>query len=96
MATSEELAEAFCQVLATIRPAPPLTLMNHTAEEAAVVIAAVVDRCHSDGLGLRVVAIGPELAEELGLGDGSRLKHGEQPQVRVEPDLLRQVRFEVG
>jgi hypothetical protein len=69
--------------------------MNHTADEAANVIAAVVDRCHSAGLGLRVLAIGSELAEELGLADGSRLKHGDRPEVRVEADLGRQIRFEI-
>lgn len=95
MATTEELAEAYVRILASFRPAAPLTLMNHDGDGAAVIIAAIVDRCASEGLGLREVVIGTELAEHLGLRDGVLLKHGEKPVVRVEADLGRQVRFEV-
>jgi hypothetical protein len=95
MATTEQLAEAYVHMLASFRPAGPLMLMNHDGDEAALVIAAIVDRCASEKLGLREMVIGIELADHLGLQDGLLLKHGERPVVRVEADLGRQVRFEV-
>ncbi|MFD0935421.1 hypothetical protein [Methylobacterium trifolii] len=95
MASTDQLAEAYVQMLASFRPAAPLTFMNHDGDGAALIIAAIVDRCASVGLGLREVVIGTELADHLGLKDGIALKHGEQPIIRVEADLGRQVRFEV-
>lgn len=95
MATTEELTEAFVTMMQHVSPAPPLTLMNHGPEEAAIVIAAIVDRCADLKLGLKRVWIGTELAEELGLADGSALKHGERPQIRVDAELERQLRFEL-
>ncbi|MBP1183726.1 hypothetical protein [Methylobacterium sp. PvR107] len=94
MASTEQLAEAYAKLLADLRAAS-LTLMNHDADGAALVIAAIVDRCASEGLGLMQVSIGAELSDQLGLREGSRLKHGERPLIRVEADLGRQVRFEL-
>ncbi|WP_452181340.1 hypothetical protein [Heyndrickxia sporothermodurans] len=95
MASTEQLAEAYVRLLADLKSAS-LTLMNHEADGAALVIAAIVDRCASERLGLARVFIGAELSDELGLREGSHLKHGEQPLVRVEADLGRQIRFELG
>lgn len=96
VATTEQLAEAYVRMLVSFRPAAPLTLMNHDGDGAALIIAAIVDRCASEKLGLREVVIGIELADHLGLRDGVNLKHGERPIVRVEAELGRQIRFEVG
>lgn len=69
--------------------------MNHDADGAAVIIAAIVDRCASEKLGLARVIIGIELSIELGLREGSCLKHGEKPLIEIEADLGRQIRFEL-
>ncbi len=93
MADTHELASAYVQVLLAVEYAPPLTLMNHDAEGAAVVIGAVVDRCAELRANLEAVTIGVELSEELGLQDGARLKHGERPIVHVDASLGRQIKF---
>ena len=93
MADTEELAIAYVQLMLAFERTPPLTLMNHDAEGAAIVIAAVVDRCAELAVGLVEVAIGVELSEELGHRDGTRLKHGERPLIRVDEGLGRQIAF---
>lgn len=89
MATTEQLTEAYVRMLASFRPAAPLTLMNHDGDGAALIIAAIVDRCASEKLGLREVVIGIELADYLGLRDGIPLKHAERPVVRGAGDRNR-------
>lgn len=93
MATIDELSQAYAELLQRLPSAPPLTLMNHGPKEAAVVLASIVDRCADLKLGLKQVWIGTELADELGLADGSALKHGERPLIRVEAELGRQLKF---
>lgn len=93
MASTGELAIAYVQVLLATEHAPPLTLMNHDAEGAAVIIGAVVDRCAEVQAKLEQVTIGSELSEELGLRDGTHLKHGEKPIIRVDDRLGRQIVF---
>lgn len=94
MARTEELATAYVQVLLAVERAPPLTLMNHDAEGAAAIIGAVVDRCAELRAKLEQVTIGSELSVELGLRDGTRLKHGEKPTIRVDDSLGRQIVFQ--
>ncbi len=94
MANTHELAMAYVQVLLASERAPPLTLMNHDAEDAAVIIGAVVDRCAELRANLESITIGGELSEELGLQDGVRLKHGERPIIRVDGSFGRQISFQ--
>jgi hypothetical protein len=93
MASSAELIVAICGLIRTSAVPISITLKNHTAEEAALIIGAVVERCHDEQIALNEVFVDPELAEELGLVEGKVLAHGGQPTIRCEPGLERQVRF---
>jgi len=57
--------------------------MNHDANQAAVVIGAVVERCSSAGVTLVSVSIDEQLADALSLADGGALPHGDRPRVGV-------------
>ncbi len=93
MATFMELIAAICQLIKTGPTPIPITLRNHTVDEAASIIGAVVDRCHAEGTSLHEVYVDPELAAELGLVKGKMLPHGSRPTIRCESGLKRQVRF---
>jgi hypothetical protein len=93
MASSAQLIEALCKMIRTSPVPIPITLKNHTVEEAVLMIGAVVERCREEQIPLKEVFVDPELAAELGLVDGKVLSHGDHPTIRCEPGLGRQVRF---
>ena len=93
MADTDQLAIAICQLI-QISPNPvPIKFANHTVEQAAAVIGAVVEKCHRNGVKLGHVYLDPELATELGLNDGAELPHGSRPVVHMEEGLGREVLF---
>jgi hypothetical protein len=93
MADTSQLATAICR-LVQISGAPiPIKLANHTVEEAAAIIGAVVEACDRERVPLGQVCVDPELALELGLADGVALPHGSRPVVRIEQGLGRDVLF---
>jgi hypothetical protein len=94
MATTEQLAQAICEVVLRSPVAIPITLMNQSVEEAAVIIGAVIERCHASGVTIGRVCLDPNLAGELGLIEGRNLPHGARPMIVIEIGLGRQVRFE--
>ena len=96
MASTAELVETICKLVETSPIPIPITLMNHGIEEAAAIIGAVVERCHSESIALTGVFVDPELAGELGLTEGKALPHGSRPIIHCEPGLGRQVRFHRG
>ena len=94
MATTSELVEGICRVIASSPTSIPIAFMNHGVDETAAIIGAVVERCARDNIALIDIFIDPELAELLGLVDGGQLPHGSKPTVRREAGLGRQVRFQ--
>jgi hypothetical protein len=93
-ADDNQLAIAICQVIALTDPPARITLMNHDANSAAVVIGAVVERCEAEGLPLVEVSVDAGLATELGLADGDVLPHGARPKLAVVDGLGRDVLFQ--
>jgi hypothetical protein len=94
MATTSELVEGICRIIASSPTAIPIAFMNHGVDETAAIMGAVVERCARDHIPLTEIFIDPELAELLGLMDGGQLPHGSRPSVRCEAGLGRQVRFQ--
>jgi hypothetical protein len=93
MADIDQLAIATSLLIET-SPAPvPITLLNHSIDEAAAIIGAVVEKCDRDGIKLEQVCLDPELGSELGLVEGVALPHGGRPTVRIDAGLGRQVLF---
>jgi hypothetical protein len=93
MASTAELVETICQIIATSRTPIPVTLMNHGVEAAAEIIGAVVEQCYARSVRLPTVQIDCELGEELGLTEGTRLPHGDRPIVKLLPELGRNIIF---
>jgi hypothetical protein len=96
VASADELVEAICSVIRVSATPIPISLMNHSVEEAASIIGAVVERCAKLDIALATIFIDPELGSELGLADGKILDHGHSPIVRWKGDLGRQVIFQRG
>jgi hypothetical protein len=94
MATTSELVEGICKLVASSPTPIPISFMNHGVDETAAIIGAVVEHCDRDKIALTEIFIDPELAELLGLVDGEQLPHGSRPTVRSEAGLGRQVRFQ--
>ena len=93
MAETVELAAAICKLIQSSSVPIPISLMNHTVEEAAAIIGAVVEICDRDGVKLREICIDPELAMELGLAEGGALPHGGRPTIQLQGGLGRQLLF---
>src|SRR4051794_39845158 len=93
MASTSELVETICQIIGTSPTPIPITLMNHGVEAAAEIIGAVVDQCYARSLRLSTIQMDPELGEELGLTEGTRLPHGDRPIVKLVPELGRNIIF---
>ena len=96
MASAAELVEAICSVIRVSATPIPISLMNHSVEEAASIIGAVVERCAKFDIALATISIDPELGAELGLADGKILDHGHSPIVRWKRGLGRQLIFQRG
>jgi hypothetical protein len=96
VANTRQLIQMICKVIETSSVPPPITLMNHGADEAAEIIGGVVERCAGENIALTRVSIDPELAAELGFTEGKVVEHGTRPTIHCEPGLGRQVRFERG
>lgn len=69
--TLDEIAHGVVLVLATCeRPEPlPVTLANHTGEQGAYLVGAVVDECTAAGVPLRTVRCDPRFG-----GDGLKFE----------------------
>ena len=93
MADEIQLAVAICEIIQATDVPVPITLANHTVEQAASIIGAVVERCDREGVEINEVCIDSELALELGLTHGMELPHGCRPIVHVENGLGRRVLF---
>lgn len=93
MADTAELAIAISRLIETSPVPVPIKLMNHSVEEAAAIIGAVVEKCDRDGIKLEQVCLDPELSFELGLAEGVALPHGCRPIVHIDAGLGRQVLF---
>jgi hypothetical protein len=93
MASTSELVETICQIIATSPTPIPVTLMNHGVEATAEIIGAVVEQCYAHSVRLSTIKIDCELGEELGLIEGTRLPHGDRPIVELVPELGRNIIF---
>lgn len=93
MANTDQLAIAICRLVQLSKAPVPIKLANHTVEQAAAIVGAVVEACEREGVKLGQVRIDPELALELGLVHGVALPHGSRPSVHVEEGLGRDVIF---
>jgi hypothetical protein len=96
MADDEQLAEAIITLIAASQEPARVSLMNHDANQAAVVIGAVVERCPKAGVLLADISVDTDLASALGLTDSAVLPHGDHPRVRVVSGLRRDVLFRRG
>jgi hypothetical protein len=93
MADTNEFAITVCRLVQISEVPIPIKLANHTVEQAASLIGAVVEVCAKKGVPLGKVCVDPELALELGLADGVVLPHGSKPVVHIEEGLGRDVLF---
>src|SRR4051812_3919951 len=93
MASTSELVDTICQLIATSPTPIPIALMNHGVEAAAEIMGAVVEQCYARGVRLSTIQIDCELGEELGLTEGMRLPHGDRPIVKLLPELGRNMIF---
>jgi dihydropteroate synthase len=93
MVDDTELVAMICQMIVMSPKPTPISLMNHTVEQAAAIIGAVVEKCAADGIKLERICMDPDLGRELGLVDGARLPHGGKPEVQFDVELGRAVLF---
>jgi hypothetical protein len=94
MADLKELAGAICAIIRADAAPAPVTLMNHSVDEAAVIIGAVVEQCGQEDIPLLRIYINPQLGRELGLENGRVLEHGSRPTICWDSRLGRSLRFE--
>lgn len=65
MANHDELVHAICLVIQAGSTPIPITLMNHSVEEAAAIIGAVVERRAQLEVPLTTISMDPELGKTL-------------------------------
>jgi hypothetical protein len=93
MASTSELIEAICILLARPDSTIPITLTNHPPELAREILVRVVERAAAKGLSIAEVAIDPQLAAEMNLEKGAQVSQSATTTVNFVPGLGRQLRF---